>query len=492
MTPEFSKLQDQRDRFLFLWIIPTAVVASVCIVSRVVLSDGDTFWHIAAGRWIIDHGAVPKTDPFSFTFRGRPWVAHEWLSEVAFAAAFGLAGWSGVVLLTAFAAGALIAVMAGWLLRWLSPLSTFLALTLAFSCVTPSLLARPHLLVLPLLALWTVGLLKAREQARAPSLWLALVMTLWANLHASFAIGFVIAGAFVLELLLDFRAWRRGLLLGWAAFLASSALATLATPHGLAGLAFPVQLLNVKALALVTEWQPPDFMRVSTLEVAFLVGIFLAFWRGIRVPAVRTLLLLGLLHMSLQHARHEMILGVAAPLVLAEPFGRAMGAQGARPISWRLPLPQTALGSCILAIVVVLRLAAPEVRTDGISAPITALARVPSALRAAPVLNDYDLGGYLIFEGVSPYIDGRTDMYGDAFMNDDFAIENGDPARLAAAVARYHIAWSIQSPERPLVGVLDRMGWERIYADRWAVVQVRPPTPSAPPPAAARPSSAHG
>ena len=32
-----------------------------------------------------------------------------------------------------------------------------------------------------------------------------------------------------------------------------------------------------------------------------------------------------------------------------------------------------------------------------------------------PVLNDYDLGGYLIYAGMAPFIDGRTELYGEKF-----------------------------------------------------------------------------
>jgi hypothetical protein len=38
-----------------------------------VFRDGDVSWHIAAGRWIIEHRAVPVTDPFSFTMPGTAW-----------------------------------------------------------------------------------------------------------------------------------------------------------------------------------------------------------------------------------------------------------------------------------------------------------------------------------------------------------------------------------------------------------------------------------
>lgn len=492
MTAKAQALRDERARFLFLWVIPIALAGAVSFATPI-LNDGDTFWHIAAGRWMIAHGAVPATDPFSFTFAGRPWMAHEWLSEFLMAGAYRAAGWGGVMLLAGLVVGALSALMGSWLLRWLAPLAAIAAIALGLACVAPSLLARPHLLVLPLLALWTIGLLKAREEGRAPRLALALVMALWANLHASFMIGFVIAAAFALEAALDFKGWRRRTLIGWTAFLGASAVAAVATPHGLAGLAFPLQVLSLKASAQIAEWQAPDFSHLSTLELALLGGLFAAFWRGVRLSAVRAALIAGLVHLSLQHLRHEMILGVAAPLILAEPFGRTLRAAGPAEVRWRMPAPQTALGAGLAALILVARLAVPEVRTDGPTAPITALARTPPALRAQPVLNDYDFGGYLIFEGVRPFIDGRADMYGDAFMAEDGAIQNGDGPAAAGAIARYHIRWAILSPGRPLVGVLRRTpGWRRLYADRYAVVLERAPTPSSPAPAPARRPSAPG
>ena len=44
------------------------------------LNDGDTYWHLASGAWMLDHRQVPHADPFSFTPFGQPWGAHEWLS----------------------------------------------------------------------------------------------------------------------------------------------------------------------------------------------------------------------------------------------------------------------------------------------------------------------------------------------------------------------------------------------------------------------------
>jgi hypothetical protein len=472
VSAAIARLQDERTRFLFVWILPFLVGALVSFAPQI-LNDGDTFWHVAAGRWMIAHRAVPATDPFSFTYAGRPWMAHEWLSEVAMAGAYLAAGWAGVMLLTGLAIGALTLQMGAWLARWLSPIAAICALILGLACVAPGMLARPHLLVLPLLALWTIRLMKAREEARAPGLWTALLMALWANLHSSFVVGYALAAAFALEALLDFKAWNRRSLIGWAAFLGASLVATLATPHGVDGLAFPLKVLDMKTLPFITEWQSPDFMKLSTLELALLAGLFALFWKGARLTAVRALILLGLAHMSFQHVRQEVLLGVVGPLILAEPLGRALGAAAPKTIRWAVPLPQTLLGTALILAALVGRLIMPQPRLDGPTAPITALAHVPPALRAQPVLNAYDFGGYLIFAGVKPYIDGRADMYGDAFVADHHQIMYASQSAMDAAIARYHLRWAILQPDLPITGALDRTaGWKRLYTDEHAVVLV--------------------
>jgi hypothetical protein len=470
MTPIRESLERTRARFLLIWVVPIVLAAGLSFAAPI-LGDGDTFWHLGAGRWMIQHLAVPATDPFSFTFVGRPWVAHEWLSEVVMAAVFQAGGWGALMLLFGVAVGLTALAMGSWLLRWLGMLPALMVVVIGLACVAPGMLARPHLLVLPLLAFWTVELLKAREAQRAPPIWLALGMLLWANLHSSFVVGYGLAAALALEAVLDTRHWTRRALLGWAGFLLLSGVATLATPHGVDGLTFPLKVLNMKTLAVITEWQSPDFLKPSPLELALLAGLFAAFWRGARLSAVRAAILLGLVHVSLQHVRQEILLGVVGPLLLAEPLGRALGRPGAAWTPWRMPLPQTLLGGGLVLALVVGRVLTPQVRVDGPTAPITALAHVPPELRRQPVLNYYDYGGYLIFEGVRPYIDGRADMYGDAFVADDDQIQRANPAAMDRAISHYGIRWVIAPPNLFLTEALQRRpGWKQIYADKTAVV----------------------
>jgi hypothetical protein len=211
-------------------------------------------------------------------------------------------------------------------------------------------------------------------------------------------------------------------------------------------------------------------------------------------------LLVALVHMALQHVRQEAILAVLAPVLLAEPFGRAMnpvrpGPRVVAPVgwtpAWRVPsvLVASVLAAGAVAVVVA-RLAIPLVRTDNGNVPVTALAHVPPQLLGQPVFNEYAFGGYLIFKGVKPYIDGRADMYGDGWVQQYLAVAGGAQPAVDDAFKRWNIRWTILSPREPLVHMLDtRPGWRRIYADAFAVVHARadavnpfpPPTSPSPP-----------
>ena len=126
---------------------------------------------------------------------------------------------------------------------------------------------------LPLLAIWTAGLVAAREDNRAPRWWLILVMPLWANLHGSFAFGLALAGALAVEAVVEDRKQ----LLGWGLFVVAAIASALLTPFGVAGLLFPFKLSAMQGLAHIGEWQPSDFTTLSPFAIALLASLFLLF-----------------------------------------------------------------------------------------------------------------------------------------------------------------------------------------------------------------------
>ena len=449
--------------FAFTIIVPTA------------LRDGDTGWHLATGAWIVAHASVPTTDPFSFTAAGRHWVAHEWLSELAMYASYRAAGWSGLIVLIGAAMAALFALVAYRIRRWLSTRASIVALLVLATGLLPSLLARPHILALPMLAGWTIALLRARDRDRSPPLVLAALMLVWANAHGSFVFGLALVGVFALEALIAATpSDRRHVAIGWGMFGMLSAIAATATPAGIDGLIFPFYVNNLALLKHLNEWQPADFSGFSGFEAILLATLFVLLVRPVRIPPVRLILLLGVLHLTLQHTRQEIVLVVVGVLLLAEPIGRAWtttasAAPGFR--NARDSAPIIALLSLLAAGLSAYRIAVPVVRADSAAIPVTALRHVPSQLRGQPVFNDYGFGGSLILAGIRPYIDGRSDMYGDPFTLDYFAIAQGDVDRWRAANAKWHFGWTILPPRSKLVPLLDHdPAWRRIYADGTAVI----------------------
>lgn len=427
-----------------------------------IFRDGDSWWHLAAGQWMLAHG-VPHTDPFGMG--GGRWQAQEWLAEIIMAVSYHAAGWTGLHLLFGLAMGATAAILGFALRRRMEAMPALLALVIGLGLVTGSLLARPHMLALPLLALWTAMLVLARTNNTAPSWWLILVMPLWANLHGSFLFGPALAGALTLEAMLSPAS--RPAAPRWAVFTLVSLAACLMAPEMLEGVLFPIRLLFMPGIAGIGEWQPSDVTHLNPLVLALAASLYV--FVRVRLPVFRGLLFLGLVYLALAHARHQIILGVAGPLLLSPYMGAAWPTRSLRPSPW----PARA-AAFLFAVMLLARLSSPTTRGEDRVTPAAALTHVPQTMSAQPVLNAYDYGGYLIFEGVRVFIDGRTDIYGTDYLKNYDALAAGDTNALSQTLARYNIAWTIFPDGSPTVAALDKMpGWHRAYGDANAVVHLR-------------------
>jgi hypothetical protein len=524
VTAEAGRENTDWRRFVVLVGLSALAMFVYCLVDQDMFADGDTNWHVATGRWILAHGYVPLTDPFSFSAYHHRWVAHEWLSEVLMALAWCAAGWSGVMLLTAAVGALAVGLLAAELARRVGTLSVIAGVALIFGLLHAHILARPHMIALPVLVAWIAALLKARRERRSPPLWLLPVATLWANLHGSIIFGLAFTAPFALEAFLEARGeaitrlpapklvesrrpeWRRQaraligrarpliarewratfhggawlVALKWGVFMIAAAAFALITPNGVDGLMYGFYVTSMPHLRSINEWKSFNFDALSPFEFAILFTLFVCLYRGVRMSAVRTGLLLLTFYMTLQHLRQELVIAVMAPLLLADPMRRTLEPAWAvrpSPIAWppwrRLAVPAAAL-AVVFAVPAAWRVIVPEIRRDSGVVPLTALSRVPAALRARPVFNDYSFGGWLVYQGVRPFMDGRSDMYGDNLLKTYLDVAGGDPASIDKTFRRYDIQWTIVTPASGVAKALDkRPGWRRLYADKWAVVHVR-------------------
>ena len=106
--------------------------------------------------------------------------------------------------------------------------------------------------------------------------------------------------------------------------------------------------------------------------------------------------------------------------------------------------------------------------------PAAAIAEVKAKHIEGPVFNSYTFGGSLIFSGIAPFIDGRTELYGDIFVKRYISAVQVTDNRLPELLSDNRIAWTILPAQTPAAVLMDHLlGWRRLYEDSAAVVHVR-------------------
>jgi hypothetical protein len=203
-------------------------------------------------------------------------------------------------------------------------------------------------------------------------------------------------------------------------------------------------------------------------------GLGAALCWGVRLSPPRIMLVLGFTQMALAHVRNTEVLALLAPLVVIPPLATQFALQPARSGKANVALALVAGFAAVLllsswAIANGSRYAPPATASE------QAAAEVLKAHHAARVLNDMSVAGFLISRGVPVFIDGRAELYGEAFaLAYDHALELNDVDGFFNLLKTYDIDAVWLTPRTPAARLLDRMqGWRRVYSDDNAVVHVR-------------------
>jgi len=450
---------------------------------EILLRDSDSMWQIKVGQWILEHGAMPYNDVFSFTRNGEPWISSSWLSQVLYAVAYGPGDWAGPVILTAIAIGVTVAIFLHLLSPYLDAARAILIATLALLMSTTHLFARPHVLALPVLLAFIGGLIAAADRRTHPSWLLLPLMALWTNLHGGFVLGLALIGPIGLEAVWSAEPGRRiRLALRWGVFGVAAVAASCLTPYGWNSLLGAMKILSLgKALSPIGEWMPVDFSTFGFFEAALLGLIGIAFHRKLTLSVPRILLLVGLIWMALTHVRNIEVFAFIAPLVLAKPIAEQWGsAEATQP---RFEQTRSIPVLTVLAAVAIAVGGWASTKVFAAQHPFTFLSHVtPVAAvdvlqqrRVQRVFSTAPFGGYMITRDMKVFIDGRAELYGEQFVLDYFnAIDARNLGELLSLLDRYQIDATLLNASSPAGYALDQVkGWKRLYKDDTAVIHVR-------------------
>ena len=406
--------------------------------------DFDYWWHLATGNWILDHHRVPIADPFSWSAGGRNWIAHEWLSEAVLALVVRAGGYAAAIVFTA------VMVLVGYWRLLVASRHYGMSRRLAFIvtvCLSGMFLRGGVMVVRPQVWTWAffgvlLAEIAAHDTGRKGHVWiLPPLFVIWinANLTAFMGIGFL--AMYAVDLLIRRKLERR--------FLAVCIASTLALFVNYRGPVLIISALrsyfdqHAIRYEVIFEWKHPSLTDHSMLPFFISVALLpLMIWPLIQHrpriwPALPTLIML---YSSYKAIRFVPIYGILVFLFVGWLFWWRSDVNGVRPAVSNSPLipksnwwlPATNLAVALVFLIPVARASSQfHHDPDAFGYPIAATDYLIEHYPNARVFNDYNFGGYLIYRfstsgtPLRVYVDGREEMYGDAFLRHYFDVAWG-------------------------------------------------------------------
>lgn len=418
------------------WLFFYLLIFGLLLKNSLVSLDPDFGWHLKVGEEISLSGEIPRDNHYNYTYQGG-WVDHEWLSDWAVYQVYETWGYEALVVVFS-----LIALLAFLLLHWQATRQVRKThfLTIASLQLLGVIASLPHLgvriqelalllIVIILSLLWHYE----RRQQYLPLLVLVPLMFLWANLHASFLLGFFLLfswlGVQLFKKILITSRWHwmvdkesvptKSSLIVFLSFVTASLLATFYTPYRLELYSFLSGYRDKAYLNLIQEWLPQYIFPFHYNQILFLALVVVALglylkerWETKKSFAWwRIFLAVVFIILGIKSRRHFPLLVIVSLPLLLQVYSPLFLAVKERLVGWLKP---------VFLVVLFLAALTPWLTFQPIDNPFSAFcAEYPCGaaefLRSRPeylndrVLNSYGWGGFLIY--VLPeqklFIDGR-------------------------------------------------------------------------------------
>ncbi len=482
----------------------------VFIIAVRVPLDSDMWWHLTAGKWMVNNGKPLLVDVFSYTRAGEVWINHAWLGDVILYWFYRDAGFWGLGLCVAITA---VASM-GILYKTMPAGSTYKAWLVILAAIICSFVwsPRPQIFSLLMIAILLNLILRYRDQDTLKgSGWLFVVFVLWSNLHGGYSLGVILLILTGIGEIVDYltrldahQGQHKRLKKNFIWILIALA-GILVNPNGLNTLIIPFRTVGVQTLqTLIDEWASPDFHQLTMqpfVILLFLVILSFALTRK-SIHGFEVIGFLGFTYLALVAKRNFAPFAIFSSFVvsnhlpsifheminnLKEKLSDTNLKEKGKPASFspllRKVLNLTMVG--LLGIGAVMKwfyVTHPVVVSAYESRfyPQKAISylreyRIPSGR----LFNSYGWGGYLIWNlpETAVFVDGRTDLFGDEVLGDWLKIIRADEG-WEQTIDKWKIDWFLIEPEQPIVDHLIGMGWQVLYQDEISIVINRKNTQS--------------
>jgi hypothetical protein len=395
------------------------------------LGDVDYFWHLATGRWIHEHGALPRTDPFGVGTDPVPWINGEWLFQYLIDPLHAAFGVNGIVIVRALFIGALFTALLIWCERQTKSLALSLGLcTIAWVGAIWALSERPASFAV-LFVVLAIGLALHELTLRRIVIY-ALLTIIWINFHPSALLAPVIAivGGMPTKKRLSMTA--------------ASAIALLVNPYGVEGILAPQRLVHWVTTGPFrnVEWQPasPATHPFLFAMIALALLIFAADKeRRQHIPHLLLIALFGA--MAVRFLRNHGMFYSAWPMLIAPMF----------PPLTNVRLQRIAGAAVFAFLVIFLTTRKPSLGINEQVLPVRATARLAALHPPGNIFCASHLGGYLIWSFYPErrvVNDGRNELH-HAFLT-EYAAARRNSRDWRLLLDRYRITTAVVDYEPPM------------------------------------------
>lgn len=454
--------------------------------------------HLTNGKWLFSPYKILTTNAYSYTEPSYPFINHHWGSGVVFYYVHSLFGFLGLsVLVLLINITTLFLLLKECLKRGASAWAVIAAMILCVPLIAYRPEVRPEVFSGLLCAMFFVFLSDwARDRRSKKIFLLPLLMAIWINLHIYFVLGFLILGVFWVRAFLESRQKpipELPSLRPLSIVAVACVLGTFVNPIGYKLVLFPSNLLFNYGYRVLENQSVFFLLSFGIRSLAFyifyltigvwIISLAAAYVSAKKLPPWEILALsIGVLAMSLFAVRYISLAAIFLIPCLAWSFQKIYD-------RWVHSRAGRVAFLCIFGSGAFF---AAYITWLSLQAAPFGLGLAPRAEESAeffkknniagPVFNNYDIGGYLIYNlwpDSSVFVDNRPEAYSEELFRHYMEIQldkrKWEKAEDSYSFNAVFFAWHdlTEWGQAFLIRITQDPNWEPVYIDPYAIILLK-------------------
>lgn len=424
-----------KNRKLAFFAVLFFIIGAIGLIfsEKIKLTSYDYWWHLKTGEWITNNKQIPTHDIFGWygIENNLKWISHEWLSALAIYGTTKLIG----INLGGFIF-ALVEVLLLFLLLFLfnkrnyqnniilSMIWIFVGTMIFSGFINP----RPYLISYILFAttIYLCEQLRKNESSKKIYL-LPIVSLLWTNFHGgSSNLVYIIPLCYLVPNLFDIKLYRLRTnkltskqIKKYTTNIVLSILMLAINPNGLDMILYPyVNMLDNTMQQYIAEWQALDLKTDLILGLFIFSIIFIGMFTKKDLKITDCILLFFFIILSFRSVRFIPMLYIVASFYVFKYIKQIR----IKKLLYDLQIIFLLSGIvCLVFAIGIIGLNYNEIEMKKlISDEVTETIKENNYKK---IFNEYGLGGYLIYNDIKVFIDGRADMYSSNIFENHMEME---------------------------------------------------------------------